>query len=208
MCLFFISFVGIAISLPILAAPWPSKTPLMLSKQVYRNADLPFKSHVGKGKFDNYLAMTVNYDAVKPLFVELEKRVGSKLKHRGEAHITVVTPVEYHQILKPFLSMQTINNIAKNIQASIFSALCIGSYETQLKQQNEQTYYVVVKSDDLNSIRQGILHAFVKAGGKEKDFNVKAFYPHITLGFSTRDLHLSDGAKKDYHSCTYPISVQ
>ena len=187
---------------------WSSKVPLKLSKQVYHNESQLFIPHTGNGKFDNYLAMTVNYTAVKPLFNQLEKRVGRELKHRGEAHITVVTPVEYHQILKPYLSMQTINELARDIQNKRFEVVCLGSFEKRINKRKEQTYYVVVKSDDLMLIRSRIAQAFIKAGGSKKDFKVSAFYPHITVGFSARDLHLSDGALKDDSSCAHPLIVE
>lgn len=207
-CFCFSVFVDILVCSKSVAADWSNNKPLDISKQVYNNKKLPFIPHVGKGRFDNYLAMTINYDAIKPLFLQLEKRLGKKLKNRGEAHITVVTPVEYHQILKPFLSMEAINHLAKDIQRMSFSVICVGAFETQIKHQNEQTYYVVVKSDDFMLVRQRILKAFVDAGANEKDFKVNAFYPHITVGFSARDLHLSDGAKKGDGSCAYPLNVQ
>lgn len=206
--LLIVSCAMVVINLSAYAADWSAKAPLALSKQVYDNKSMAFIPHTGVGKFDNYLAMTINYEAIKPLFNQLETRVGRELKHRGEAHITVVTPVEYHQILKPYLSIQTINELAKGIQNHSFEVVCLGAFEKSVNNKKEQTYYVVVKSDDLMSVRNRIAQTFIKAGGSKKDFKVSAFYPHITVGFSARDLHLSDGAVKDDSSCAYPLTVE
>ena len=62
--------------------------------------------------------------------------------------------------------------------------------------QNEFTYFVVVQSEDLISIRKKIQDSFVGKGGDKNDFNPLNYFPHITLGFTKRDLHESDGVIK------------
>lgn len=205
---FFVVLMTVLLSLTACQQSQTTSASFVISSQVYHNQSLPFIAHVGKGSFANYVAMTINYDAVKPLFLQLQSYLGWQLKHRGEAHITVITPVEYDKVLKPYLSMQTINSMVTDIQHSQFELVCIGRFEKQMKQKSEQTYYLVVKSKDLLQLRQRIANAFVQAGGQAEDFDVVAFYPHITLGFSAQDMHLSDGAYKDSRSCAFPLSVQ
>ena len=68
---------------------------------------------------------------------------------------------------------------------------------------NEKTYFVVVKSDGLLELRTKIQKAFVAAGGSAADFLPENFYPHITLGYTKRDLHYEEGIRKDDSSCKY-----
>jgi hypothetical protein len=46
----------------------------------------------------SHLAMNIPYIPVESLRKEVEKRLGSDLKNRGEAHITVITPPEYERL--------------------------------------------------------------------------------------------------------------
>jgi 2'-5' RNA ligase len=132
----------------------------------------------------------------------IEKTIGRKLTNRGEAHITVVTPLEFDQVLKPFLTIEEINKIAKDnsIQESSFDILCIGSGRKELDGVNEETFFFVVESPDLLKIRHKIQEAFEAAGGKKSLFNGNYFFPHITIGFTKRDLHISDQVIKDDRS--------
>jgi len=54
------------------------------------------------------------------------------------------------------------------------------------------TYFIVVDAPFLKTWRK------TRWGLNEEKF---PYYPHITLGFTERDLHLQDGAVKDARSC-------
>lgn len=166
--------------------------------EIHENQNLPFFHHTGPG-YGSYLAMNINYSPIKVLWKEIEKQEGLKLKNRGEAHITVITPVEFNNSLKSFLDIKEIHRIAAEakIQELTFSPFCVGKGEKG----NLRTYFIVVKSKDLLNLRIEIQKAFIKNGGNPKDFNPESFYPHITLGFSKRDLHESDGIIKDERTC-------
>lgn len=91
--------------------------------------------------------------------------------------------------------------INRNIQGSNFDVTCLGSG----KKDKDHTYFIVVESQDLVEIRKDVQKLFVHRGGDPLAFNPTKFYPHITLGFTTRDLHESDGVIKDKRSCLYGI---
>lgn len=176
-----------------------------LSKRVYENSNLPFIKHEGAGAFDSYLSMEVRYEPIKELFKHVAHSELKPLRNRGEAHITVVTPVEFFQVLKEKVSIQEINDLAikSNIQKSDFSVVCLGKGTFQ----KDEAFFLVVKSQDLIEIRNKIQKLFVSRGGKAEAFKATHFFPHITLGFTSRDLHESDGVIKDEKSCYANIEI-
>lgn len=174
-----------------------------LSRKALDNNDLKFISHQGEGRFGSYLTMEVHYPPVEKLRQQLESKVGT-LNNRGEAHITVVTPIEYFDVLKEKnVTMDEIDAIAikHNIQAARYRVVCLARGEAAVEGKKEQTYFVVVASDDLVNIRKSVQDLFVKKGGQAEKFRPEHFFPHITLGFTTRDLHESDGVLKDENLC-------
>lgn len=164
---------------------------------------LPYTPHHGPGPFDSYVAMDVPYAPVKAIWEKLEKSLGHPLKNRGEAHITVITPPEYYDGLRSALSIDEIDQIvtARKIQSARYKVICTGRGEAQINGKQEATYYLVLSSPDLVSIRTSIYRRFVAKGGNPKLFNPQAFFPHITVGFTLRDLHESDGVRKGVHTC-------
>ena len=61
----------------------------------------------------------------------------------------------------------------------------------------EETFFLIVESKNLRIIREEIYKRFVSKGGNQKDFDPHWFFPHITIGFTKRDLHESDGILKN-----------
>ncbi len=175
---------------------------LEISRDVHKSKDAPFLKHSGPGEFDSYLILNLPFEPVKQVYKSLEAKLQNTLTNRGEAHITVITPPEYYHQLRDFISIEEINKIAQamNIQNSRFNILCIGKGEKVIEKKKEQTYYIVVESLDLLAIRKKIWSVYVEKGGDPKKFNPQKYYPHITLGFTKRDLHESDGIVKDSSS--------
>lgn len=159
----------------------------------------------------DYLAMPVSYAPVAKARNDLEKQRRISLKNRGEAHVTVLTPPEYKS-LGGAVSIQEINNIAKNnsMTPTDLEFICVG--RGQLIRQNPteskmETYFIVVKSEGLLKIRSEIEELLKQRTAKvsSQSFSAQPFYPHITLGFTDRDLHESDGIIKDDRSCISPL---
>lgn len=175
----------------------------LLPQQVYQNSMVEFLPHHGDGRFQNYLAMNIQYQPISELFQQLNHQLGGKLKQRDEAHITVITPPEFDDVLSKVLSIEDIDKVARqrNIQSSDFSVTCLGKGEVSANNQSLETYFVVVESPSLFKIREEIAALYIERGGNVGEFNANAFYPHITVGFNPRDLHLSDGIVKDKQSC-------
>lgn len=179
-----------------------------LSRDVYKK-NQKFIAHEGKGRFGRYISMNIAYAPVKELYERVENKEGVSLKNRGEAHITVITPVEFYNVLKQKISIKELINLAKKmgIQSSDFEVECLGEGGKMIKDKLERTIYIVVKSPDLVNYRKKVEKLFLKRGGKSGLFEANNFYPHITVGFTKRDLHESDGVIKNRNSCYAELSV-
>lgn len=165
----------------------------------------PFEEH------EDYLAMPISYAPIAKVRKEFEERHQLSLKNRGEAHVTVLTPPEF-KALQGKISIQEINEIAKknSFSPADLSFLCLGRGELvdkELPEKKLETFFIVVKSEKLEKIRSEIEDLFKKRQEKlssldpVQKFSASPYYPHITLGFTDRDLHESDGVIKDRRSC-------
>lgn len=168
-------------------------------------ADMPFIAHSGPGAFNNVLAQNLPYEPFLKLRGLLETHFGKSLAYykgwspSGEAHVTVITPVEYWQVLRPYLTIEEINQIARkhHIQAAKITLLGMGCGQLEINGKTEETYFVIVRSPKLLKVRQAVYKEFIRRGGNAKDFDPAAFYPHVTVAYTLRDLHIQDGVKKD-----------
>ncbi|BBM84664.1 2'-5' RNA ligase family protein [Candidatus Uabimicrobium amorphum] len=173
-----------------------------ISNDVHKTNEVKFIVHSGPGTYDNYLIQNVPFSPVKELYLSVQEKLKQPLKNRGEAHITVITPPEYNNSLRSVVSMKEIDEIATamNIQQCQFEIVCLGRGSKKIDGKEEHTYFIVVTSPQLVAIRKRIADLYVKKGGDASKFDYKHYYPHITLGFTKRDLHESDGIIKDKSS--------
>ena len=180
-----------------------------MSRDTLNGSLLNFIPHQGPGPFDSYLTMEIPYAPVKKLYKDLSNRLGANLITRGEAHITVITPPEFTGELKSYITMEEINALAveMEIQKSQFAIKCLGSGSLIIDEKLEKTFYIVVESQDLLKIRRRILETIQARGGSPTLFKPERFFPHITVGFSKRDLHESDGIFKDATTCIEKIEL-
>ncbi|KAG0260506.1 hypothetical protein DFQ27_003488 [Actinomortierella ambigua] len=187
---------------------------LRISKKVLRADKVPFIPHSGSGLFTNWVGMNLDFKYVKP-FVNMVNSTASlnnntALISRGEAHITMITPPEYDNILsKAGVTIKELNAIATNkkrpLQRAKFSIPCLGRVQAVTKPDNvfQQSWQLIVNDDkkDLLRYRQDVFKLFVKKGGNPALFDPEDFMPHITLGFKTRDLFVEDGVYKRRNAC-------
>lgn len=187
-----------------------SAADLLLSSQIHKSDSVEFLSFNEPTQWGSWLQQNLPYAPAQKLAAQLETSYQVKLKTRGEAHITVITPVEYWNVLKPAgLTMQEIIQAALKlkIQNAKFEVVCLGRGTAQLDNKPEQTYFVVVRSEDLVNIRKEIHRLFILKGGDRTKFDPLRYYPHITLGFTKRDLHESDGIIKGANSCIQGVRL-
>jgi len=182
---------------------------ISIDNAVFDTGKVNFKSHSGTGYYSNYLTMEIPYAPVGKVLKDVENIIGKKLKNRGEAHITVLTPVEYNDV-KDFISIEKINEIALdcNIQNSNFRILGVGKGSMKDSGKLMETYFIVVESYNLLNIRVKILKYIIENGGDISALDAYNFYPHITLGFTHRDLHIQDGVVKDENAVIIDVQVK
>ena len=154
-------------------------------------------------KYGTYLARNISFEPISQIRRHIEVQRNLKLKHRGEAHITILTPPEYNQIREwnPTISMNSINRlVGPVVQYLHFNILGIGSVKG-LNTDNERSevFFLVIRSRGLRAIRKLI--------AAEWSIPTKVFNPmqqdfHITIGFTVSDLFSRTGfeIKKDMSS--------
>ena len=165
---------------------------LKLSTDVYQNQEEEFLPH------DNFLAMTIRYAPIEKLHAQIEDALNTNLETDGEAKITVITKAEF-EVLKSKFSMKEIDALASryDIQMARLMILGVGSGQRMIEGKLESTYFVIVDSYELRTIRQMIFYEFTRRGGDRSAFDPTWYFPHITLGYPQRDLDESDGLLKN-----------
>ncbi len=71
----------------------------------------------------------------------------------------------------------------------------------------KSTVYLVVQSPDLVERRRSLRHKFESNGGRVGDFDADMFFPDITVGYTERDLHESDGVIKNTDSSVASVKI-
>lgn len=165
----------------------------------------------------HYVTYDLSHAPFEKLRIELESHLGLKLKHRGEAHITIVTPPEF-EVLSKFMKPEDIRRLTREtfFKSAVsqgadvkIESVCIGQGTLRPSRVAspaadpgaavaEQTWFVVVKFPLAVRARETLAHA---APGSK--FHPRDFHPHVTLGFLNRDLHSQDGVVKDLSSCKF-----
>lgn len=154
----------------------------------------------------SYVEMKVPYEPIAQLKQDVEKREGVSLQSRGEAHVTVVTPPEM-TTLRTRLSLEQINGLMEksNLQRIPIQLNCLGRSQIKQGERRLATYYVVIQAPGLLKVREKLRQQFIAAGGDRQAFVVERIHPHITVGYTERDLYPDDGVIKDSRSCLYKV---
>ncbi len=170
-----------------------------LSQKAIAPASAPYIAH------GDYVAANVTFAPIEALRRDVERSLGGQLKNRGEAHVTTLTPAETG-VLRKKLSMAEIERIvaARGLQRARIEPQCVGVGSKG----RDHTFFLVVGSPELVAVRGALADAYVAKGGARADFEPTAFFPHVTLGFTKRDLHESDGIKKNVASCPAPRGLR
>jgi hypothetical protein len=134
----------------------------------------------------SYLGISIPHHLIIPIRKKIEKRYNLELKHRNEAHITVITPPELKKLLSYYSKLDLLS---KPYSFDDLKAVCIGQF-TDTADPNKKTFFVVIQSDGLKKYRESI-----------KELGQSVYHPHITIGFTETDIYPEQGAIKDDSSC-------
>jgi hypothetical protein len=144
-----------------------------------------------------FLAMNLPRNPILKLRDDLAHALDRPLKGFNEAHITVVTPPELNDHFVG-VAQDEISIWAQThgIQKLPFFVRGVG--QASLSRESGpsiSTYFLVVESADILRFRSEVFKRFSRTKAEDLSFE-----PHITLGFTERDLHAQEGIRKDASS--------
>ncbi len=154
----------------------------------------------------DWVGVPLPFAPIEQLRLELEKQLGKKLQHRGEAHVTVITPPEW-RVIGQVLKMSTLDRMVAETSANKakISVKCLKKVSAQLAGRTEESWFIAVDAPELRDLRHRIWRRFLANGGSPDDFQWKRWAPHITLGFTARDLHDEDRVNKEKMACAFEL---
>ncbi|MCJ8344814.1 hypothetical protein MJH12_04685 [bacterium] len=187
----------------------------LLQKKSYHQAQsfyqdlyspMAFVSHINpKSYYGTYLIHNVSLPSLQKLKNSIEIIKDLKLKSRGEAHITVLTPPEFNQIKKshPNFSMEKVHDLIKDRMQSLkWRSLGIGHQKGKnYKGIYSEVFFLVIESKDLRELRYEIKETFQLS---DQSFNPDLQDFHITIGYTLSDLHNID---KGIGTLDYEVSM-
>ncbi|KAL6762462.1 hypothetical protein V8C86DRAFT_2518281 [Haematococcus lacustris] len=161
----------------------------------------------------SWLGFQLSWALYEPIFAQLNSTAGvAPLVNRADVYITTISTAEYAVLSSlSSITIQDINAIAmaSDIQASSFVPHCVARFRKSLVTPAvvDEAYNVPASSADLVAIRQRVSDLYQMLGGEPGMFNPTSFLPHITLGFSRRNMGDADGVFKGENACWAPISL-
>ncbi|CAO0799051.1 unnamed protein product [Mucor circinelloides] len=176
---------------------------IQINKKVLSTKKIPFQPHPAGNA--SWLGMNFDFQYVKPVF-DILNSTQVPLLNRGESHITVISPPEFGVLATAGMTIDQVNQIAltEKIQSSKVKIVCLGKEDVNGK----IVYQLIVSAPNLVNIREKVFQLFVKQGGNTALFDPSAFWPHITVGFTSGDLFIQDGVYKGANVCYRPISLK
>jgi hypothetical protein len=174
-----------------------------LSKEIEAVDKRPyFLSH------SDWVAVPLPFAPIDQLRQNLEKSINTKLQHRGEAHITILTPPEW-SILSQVLKMEDVEKLVlkERLMKAKIKIKCLKKVTATIKGRSEDSWFVAIDSPGMKDFRQEAWRLYVARGGTADDFKWQRWAPHITVGFTARDLHDEDQINKEKVRCAMEINL-
>ena len=194
---------------------WPASTQsapvrprFVLEATFARPETMPYAPHRGGDVFANYVAIEMPHDPMPALRAQIEAAFSVRLRSRRRAHLTVISPREIHDALSARMTMDELDAMAEEagLQRAPIEVECLGRATAIFEGVSHQTFYVVVRSPAALAFRRRVAAEFRRRGGAEGQFSPDVFFPHVTVGFTHRDLHFEDGVMKDTSTCVATLS--
>lgn len=146
-----------------------------------------------------FLGVNLQAQPILNLRESIAREIKRDLRGYPEAHITILSPPEITQFF-PNDSIAEISKWAANhqIQTIPFTVIGLGkaSLSVSADSPNFETFFLVIESPEILAFRQQLFEKYAT----RKKAPESPFEPHITVGFTTRDLHSQDGASKGRQS--------
>eukprot|EP00850_Spirogloea_muscicola_P021003 SM000233S07974 [mRNA] locus=s233:76693:77420:- [translate_table: standard] len=162
-----------------------------VSRSLFAGRAVPFVKHEDGLPFGSYLTLNLDFAPALDLLRRLDATQGPLL-NRGEAHVTVISPVEYQRAaMQPICfgraSKTTVENGSSGFQDVYFVKIHTGK--------------------TFENIRYDVRQLLIRRGGNGALFYYRHFLPHITIGFLHDDLFIEDGIYKGDNSCWADLHI-
>ena len=77
----------------------------------------------------------------------------------------------------------------------MIQGLGYGTKQFDDRQGIDQTHFIIVTSSNLLKIRHEVYNKYLENGGDAGCWSPENFYPHITVGYTHKDMHYPDVEK-------------
>jgi len=121
------------------------------------------RTYAPSGSQPSYFSVDLPYSPVESLRNQLESVLRTEglrsepLRHRGEAHITILVPDEMSRVLQALPYSQIIEIANRHqILTSPFQITCLGRGKQTRRQTRLHTYYLVVEFPQLRAFRSEV----------------------------------------------------
>lgn len=162
----------------------------------------------------SHWAVSIPFASISELTEQLKSASDLKLKNRGEAHITILTPDDLKLLQLTPEKTSRILSIAQREPFSHvrFNVSCLGGIQTGNRTTDPKVFYIVVDSEDILNFRRKIREELFDnsaCSSPDQDFCPDHYFPHITIGFTKSDIHprVRDKIKKNKETCVAPIQL-
>lgn len=177
--------------------------PLTLDASIH----VPSGKTITEASGQTHVAKDFTFAPIHALKLELDDRLGQTLLDRGEGHVTLVTPPEF-AILSLQVPRDEMLQLAEDsgLNDDDFNVVCLGRGQIVTEGETLSAYFLVLEQPSLLTYRNELYTRYVARGGDATLFDPSRFYPHVTVAFTKRDLHVEDGVIKDASACLYAVT--
>jgi len=175
---------------------WSADT-IKISKSIESLDGRPyFQSH------EDWLGLPLNFAPIEEVRKELEKKIGRTLNSKGEAHVTVITSPEW-RTLGQYLKMDVLDGLVvkEKMMGAKIKVKCLKKITATVNGKVEESWFVSLEAPELKEYRNEVWRRYVAAGGLPEDFDWKRWHPHITVGFTAKEVHDEDKVTKEKSRC-------
>ncbi len=191
-----------------------------------RELTLAFPSVRTFAVHSDYVSIEFPYPPFQHLFRQVnESRLTQgklPLNSRGEAHLTLLRPAEIKELQKVLTEAdwKSLPALAEElgVAKAPLEVVTVGVSRARIQTPagstvDAETVYLVVKSEGAGAFRNKVSELAQRRrreAGRSPAFTFEpnAHAPHITLGFTHRDLHEADGVDKTKPDETLPLIVR
>lgn len=186
-------------------AAWSAtEAPLTLSGDIVAMPKRPYYM-----PHEDWIGVALPVAPIEHLRQQLEKRLGRKLEHRNEAHLTVISQAEW-RVLKQRMKMDDADKyVAKfGLQTMPIKMVCVKKVTMKMGKRSEKGWYISAKVPEMNQFRRELWRLFVARGGDPDEFEWERWKPHVAIGFTAKEFFDEDQVNRDDEPCSYPISLK